>query len=156
MGGLPWGFIPVKKFLSNDLSGVAFSRTRLSGYDVLLLHERSRTRIYGERLEPTTIPAAWRARVGALELLDPLPDVQLHDLRIALEHGYPLLRYSVKDQPVMIALHPVNDTEAIMLGLGSGRRETVRIERHNGKEVLHYAGLRFNWHQVDARSKDLD
>jgi len=101
-------------------------------------------------------PAAWRARVGALELLDPLPDVPLHDLRIALEHGYPVLRYSAKDRPVMIALHPVNDTEAIMLGLGSGRRETVRIERHNGKEVLHYAGLRFNWHQVDARSKDLD
>jgi hypothetical protein len=148
---LLWGFIPVKKFLNNDLRGVAFSRAQLAGHDVLLLHERDRTRIYGERLEPTTTPAAWQVRVGALELLDPPPDVELRDLRIALDHGYPVLRYSIKDRPTMVVLLPVNDSEAVTLGLGSGYRETVRIERHNGEEQLISSGLRFRWRPAAKR-----
>jgi hypothetical protein len=142
---LLWGFIPIKKFLDNDLRDVTFSRTVLSGHDLLLVHEGGNTSIYGERLETIKIPATWLTRVGSLELLDPLPDIELKDFQIALGHGYPVLRYSIKDQPVMVVLRPVSDTEAVTLGLGSGYRETVRVERHNGEEQLISAGLRFRW-----------
>jgi hypothetical protein len=46
----------------------------------------------------------------------------------------------LSDQTIQVPLQPVSDTEAIILGLGRTRGETVRAVTVNGEERLRYSG----------------
>ena len=39
-----------------------------------------------------------------------------------------------------LALTVINDTEAIVSGLGRGKGDTISVKNSNGKEVLTYSG----------------
>jgi len=38
------------------------------------------------------------------------------------------------------AIHPISDTEAILLGLGRNMGETIQVVNDHGVERLHYSG----------------
>jgi hypothetical protein len=47
----------------------------------------------------------------------------------------------LSDQTIQVPLQPVSDTEAIILGLGRTRGETLRAVTVNGEERLRYSGF---------------
>jgi hypothetical protein len=46
---------------------------------------------------------------------------------------------------VDVPFNTINDSEAVTLGLGTGRGETLRVVTDRGEERLHCMGLRFRW-----------
>jgi hypothetical protein len=48
-----------------------------------------------------------------------------------------------KKQELKLALRPISDTEAIVVGLGNGEGGVVRVIKENGQDKLFYSGYVF-------------
>jgi len=65
---------------------------------------------------------------------------KIEDMELTIEEGYPLIKAKVKSgQTLTMILKPINDTEAIIEGLGRSMKETIYMK----DGVFHYMGLRF-------------
>jgi hypothetical protein len=90
------------------------------------------------------VPEVWRKRVGRYQLLNPdsgfpltEPQVKLRDGQLCMSYKLPLLSPST----IQVPLQPISDTEAIILGLGRMRGETLRAITVDGQERLRYSGF---------------
>lgn len=100
--------------------------------------------LLGEKVQETPFPEVWRRRVGKYQLLNldpgfPLtePQVKLRDGQLCMSYKLPLLSSSA----IQVPLRPISDTEAIILGVGRMRGETLGAVVVDGEERLRYSGF---------------
>ena len=94
-------------------------------------------------MPPTPVPPAWLRRVGRYELLNPDKDFPIESAAIWLEHGTLGMSYKVpllSDKTINMPIKPISDTEAVILGLGRDRGETLRAVMIDGEECVRYSG----------------
>lgn len=134
------GLIPV------ELDRFGLSLARIDGREVLVYQRWGRRLPIGERLTPQPLPAAWRARTGDYTLVDPVGEVAdwARDgrIRVVERDGFllALTEHGGKSESVMV-IRPLDDTRAVVAGIGSDRGQAVRVVRQEGEERVLYSGL---------------
>ena len=142
--GLRYSFLGVIPGRQGQLNKVRLSLTKISGHELLVARSGGRKTLAGERIVPVEIPESWKERLGAYEIANRDADVPVvrhvavrqRDGFLVLELTAPLLFAG----PKMLALAPVSDTEAVVLGLDPNSGETVRVTHENGADELVYSG----------------
>ncbi|MFL0811177.1 MAG: beta-lactamase family protein [Agarilytica sp.] len=137
-----WGIFPIHL---GKLSLLGFSRRDIGGESYLVSTSTlGKSRIIARQIEPHNVPIAWRDRAGRYDLAKPLSAVSITDGGLKFENGL-LLAYGKIDKKhhLTIVLEPVNDTEAIVSGMGRGFNERVYAKEEDGRELLHYSNMKF-------------
>jgi hypothetical protein len=130
--------------ISHDmLDKVELYTDNIEGHNVIVASMAGRQFIGGKKVEiPTSIPKKWKSYVGHYKVLNnfEMKEFQIKDVEFVIEDGYPLVKTkNVSGETSTIILKPINDTEAIIEGLGRSMRETIYF-----KDSIFYAqGLRF-------------
>lgn len=112
-----------------------------------------------EKVPPYAIPDAWMRRLGEYTLDAPDEYFKLQQIAIRAEKGILFARIKVADKStpqkktleIKIALKPVSDTEAIVVGLGNGEGGTLRAVQDSGVEKLIYSGFHLTAGQGDEQ-----
>ncbi|MBA4389755.1 MAG: serine hydrolase [Syntrophus sp. (in: bacteria)] len=136
-----FGLIPISL---RELDDVGVSRVVVAGREFLLARSQGLDMVFGEKISPPSVPEKWLDRIGAYEIVNAGNDVLFFDgVRIGRQDGFLLIEYYtplLAEGSVKLPIAPVSDTEAIILGLGSGMGETIRAITIDGKECLQYSG----------------
>jgi len=135
-GALPPGFMALAK--------MRFQTRVIDGREVVVAKHGDKVSILGDKVPESPIPDAWLARVGKYELLNPDEDFPLTDPRIRLRDGQLCMSYrlpKLSPKTIQVPIRPISDTEAIILGLGRTRGETLRVTREDGAERVRYSGF---------------
>jgi len=130
------------------LEAFQLSFQEIAGYQILIVHQGDQRLLFGEKLAPVPIPEAWQKRAGQWEVVNPGEDLMvLQNLRIKPESDFLFAQLQgvfIKAKwKSFIVLAPVSDTEAILMGLGRGKGETVQAVTRNGEERLEYSGFEY-------------
>ena len=100
--------------------------------------------VFGEKINPLSVPQKWLDRIGVYEVANAGNDVLFFDgARIGREEGFLIIEYYsslLSDGSVKSPIAPVSYMEAIILGLGSGMGETIHAVTIDGQEHLQYSG----------------
>lgn len=129
------------------LGKMTFSRATMDGREVLIARNPQRPRmVVGERIHPVPIPSAWLRRVGHYEIMDLREEeANVDRLRLSVQDEFLVVtgRFT-KPKPVefTLALKPLSDTEAVVMGLGSGTGETLEVIHQSGEEFGQFSGYR--------------
>jgi CubicO group peptidase (beta-lactamase class C family) len=127
-----------------SLATMRFQTQAIDGKEVVVAKHGDRQIILGEKVPETPIPASWLRRVGDYELLNPDPEFPLEDPKLKLREGHLCMSYRMpllSADTIQVPLRPISATEAIVLGLGRTRGETLRAITIDGEERLRYSGF---------------
>lgn len=102
-------------------------------------------------IEAPDIPAAWQSRVGKYERINleqpftktQIPFTLLKPRLQINKDGFLLLTGNLFGSPVALPLEPLDETTAVVQGVGRMSGQTVRIEERDGMEVLSWSGMEF-------------
>ncbi len=126
------------------LAEARFQTQRLDGREVVIARRGDREMVLGEKAPPPALSQGWRERVGRYEVLNADPgfpvldaEIKLREERLCFSYRMPRLTAAT----IQVPLQPVSENEAIILGLGRTRGETVRMVRHADEERLRFSGL---------------
>ena len=125
------------------LAEMQFQTQLIHGKEVVVAKIGDQLTILGEKIPPAPIPAAWLNRVGDYELLNPDQQFPIKRPRLNINNGQLCMSYQMpKLSPniIQVPLRPISDTDAVILGLGRTRGETLRAVVVNGEERLRYSG----------------
>ena len=137
-----FGLIPIQL---DELAEVALSLRTIAGHDLVLAHYQDQTFIAGEKIKPVSIPESFRNRLGEYEIVNLAGGDAFVPKQCAVRErdGFLMLEYSFLEfdmNNLAVPIAPISDTEAIILGLGPGKQETVRIVTTNKQEYVAYSG----------------
>lgn len=103
--------------------------------------------LWGSKINEEPLPELWQKRLGKYKILNPdlnnasmIKDPELiyeNGYLILLNNGIPAANVAVK---MKLVLKVLNDSEAIVAGLGRGKGDTLLAKNSNGKEILTYSG----------------
>ena len=126
------------------LADMRFQTQRIDGREVVVAQKGGKQILLGEKVPAIPVPEVWRKRVGRYQLLNPdsgfpltEPQVNIRDGQLCMSYKLPLL----SPNTIQVPLQPISDTEAIILGLGQMRGETLRAVIVDGEERLRYSGF---------------
>ena len=140
-----FGLIPLR---ADELEKIAFYTREIEGRDVIVKLEEGEEKIVGVRVEPYEISKKWKSYLGHYKVENNLfvEEWKLDDMKLVIENGYLLLKQSyVSREESTSILRPLNDTEALVEGLGRSTQETIYFKYG----VFHHQGLRFR--RVDEK-----
>ncbi|MES9956442.1 MAG: serine hydrolase domain-containing protein [Sedimenticola sp.] len=125
------------------LCEVQFATRKVDGRQVMFARKGDKQVLLGEQVPTEAVPGRWLKRIGHYRLTN--PDQQFPVTDIQLRHQNDLLWLSYRVPRLMrgrvnLPLVVISDTEAVILGLGRTRGETVRIEFIDGTEYLRHSG----------------
>lgn len=135
LGSLPRGLRP--------LAAMRFRSEHISGREVVVARKGEQRIVIGEKVPDEPVPQVWLDRVGRYEVVNPDPGFPLTDAVLKLRDGHLCMSYRLPELSaarVQVPLRPISDTEAIVLGLGRTRGETLRAISVDGEERLRYSG----------------
>jgi CubicO group peptidase (beta-lactamase class C family) len=123
------------KFTTRTIEGreVMTAVHTYSGKEVLL----------GERIPEHRVPAAWQRRTGTYRIINPDDGFPILEPTLEYRNGVLSMHYRIpklSDSIIRVPLLPISDTEAVIVGLGRMRGETIRMVRLDGEEMLQYSG----------------
>jgi CubicO group peptidase (beta-lactamase class C family) len=127
----------------HPLAAMTFRTERIDGREVVVARHGDKQVLIGEKVPDAPIPEVWLQRVGHYQLLNPDPGFPLTEPRLKVQDGQLCMSYrlpKLSGARVQVPLRPISDTEAIILGLGRTRGETLRAFTLNGEERLRYSG----------------
>jgi CubicO group peptidase (beta-lactamase class C family) len=125
--------------------GLVIHFVRRHGVDLIVGERDGYFGRLGERVEHSTIPAAWRARVGTW-----VPAAKgwygFERVELAVGDGYLTLAHDaswddVGDERTQLALVPTDDAHAVVAGIGRGKGETISAGRDAQGPILRWQGL---------------
>jgi len=125
------------------LAKMRFQTRRIDGKEVVVAQNGDQQTVLGEKIPPGPIPEVWKQRVGEYELVNPDQEFPLEEPRLKINSGQLCMSYRMpllSDSTIQVPLRPISDTEAIILGLGRTRGETLRAVQIDGEERLRYSG----------------
>lgn len=133
-----------------ELGRIALYRDTVQGREILVAEQNGVRVLLGERIDEAlaSMPPgeAWRARLGGYAIADlDGDDPAVAGFGLRLEDGVLTFELASADDPgsrLGHALGAVSDDEAVILGVGSGLGESVRVVRDPvaGEERLRYSG----------------
>jgi len=102
-----------------------------------------------QKIPEYTIPSAWKNRLGSYEtsMLD--EQFGINKLQLSIEDEVLLFNVTVQGKSadtstaLKIALNPVSDTEAVVIGLANGEGGTVSVNMDGSMGNLYYSGFLF-------------
>ena len=137
-----FGFIPVQP---DELAEVSLSLHTIAGHDLVLAHYNGQTFVAGEKIKPAPIPASARKWLGEYEIVNLAGGDAYVPKQCALREkdGFLTLEYAFPEFDINTLAYPisvVSDNEAVILGLGRGTQETLRVVNMHGEELIAYSG----------------
>lgn len=104
--------------------------------------------LWGSKILPSEkINSFWANRVGAYKIINDDkdnagmikdPEIKIENGFLVFEtHGIPVANLNLKQK---LILETINDSEAIVAGLGRGKGDTISVKQKGGREVLYYSG----------------
>jgi CubicO group peptidase (beta-lactamase class C family) len=136
LGALPLGLRP--------LAAMRFQTQHIDGREVVVARHDEQRVVIGEKVPEIPVPQVWLDRLGGYEILNPDPGFPLTEAQLKLNDGHLCMSYrlpKLSESRVQVPLRPISDTEAIILGLGRMRGETLRAVTIKGQERLRYSGF---------------
>ncbi len=136
---LLWNFIPLS---DDDLNQISFYTETIDGEQLLIGEESKNRFIAGVKVERKPITKAWKNYLGTYKIINQFEpkSFQIKKVTSKIEDRFPVLEIEMKSGEKMVELMKImNDHEAVVEGLGRGKRETIYVK----DEVFHYQGLRF-------------
>ncbi len=129
----------------DELTQFSLSLKNIQGHDLALGHYQNQSFVFGEKIKSVPISQSWRNRLGQYEIFNLTQGEALVPEKCALKEqdGFLMLEYSIPTFDInnlSLPIAPVSDKEAIILGLGRGTQETVRIVNVDGKDLIAYSG----------------
>ena len=141
IGGDSSGDLPP---VMRPLAKMRFQGRRIGGRDVVVAQHGDREILLGERVALVAVPQSWLNRVGRYEILNPDLQFPLTDAELMLNDGQLFISYRMpvlSPKSIRLPVQPISDAEAIILGLGRTRGETLRAIDMAGGERLRYSGF---------------
>ena len=140
-----FGLIPIRHLLGIDLDNVLLAVEDVGEHSAVVMTFKGRDQILGSRVTPKPIPEIWLARLGDMEVTNPDEYLKFRDNKLEVIDGILVMSYKLKmpmlpEQRSAVPIMPVSDTEAIVLGLGRGMSETIRIVNKGDYEAIEYSG----------------
>ena len=121
-----------------ELKNTVLSRANISGRELVIATTHNRRFVAGEKLKPVALSEHWTRRLGEYELLngDDSPGLP-KKIALAQHEGFLAIEF---DGFRAVTIAPISDSEALILGLGRGKQETIRMLSVDGSERLAYSG----------------
>lgn len=126
------------------LTRMQFQTRVIDGREVVVAKKGDKISILGEKVPASPVPEAWLARVGTYDVTNPDEGFPLTDPQVKLRDGQLCMSYrlpQLSPKTIQVPIRPISDTEAIILGLGRTRGETLRAITVDGEERLRYSGF---------------
>ena len=126
------------------LAQMRFQTRRLAGREVIVARAGEREMVLGEKVRRQAPSPAWQARVGPYVIENADPGFPVESVELKLRGEDLCLRYrmpALSPALIQVPLGPLSDREAIILGLGRTRGETLRFIDTPGGERLRYSGF---------------
>ena len=127
-----------------DWSDAQLTIRTVDGRTVLKLLGSAVGQGLSERVEPSPVSEAWLSRLGAYQISNGLPGFTdlLTCVQLRYEDDFLLLdaKCAIECDQIVFTLGTLSDDEAVFLGIGTRRGETVRIVKVDGNEFLSFGG----------------
>jgi len=140
-----FGLIPMG---DDELEEIGFYTKEIEGRYVIVMVKKGKQNVVGVRVDPYEISKKWKSYLGHYKVENNLfvEEWKIDDMKLVIENGYLLLKQSyVSREESTSILRPLNDTEALVEGLGRSTQETIYFK----DGVFHHQGLRFR--RVDEK-----
>lgn len=127
----------------SQMQNLKFSLQRVGEHEVMVAHVDGRRYLFGAKVTVEPMPDTWERRAGSYKVINGDPGFPVESFRLVNDAGTLYVEYKlpkISAQPVRIPISPVSHTEAVTLGLGRGRGETLRIEADGDRELIRYSG----------------
>jgi len=128
---------------SRPLTQMRFQTRRIGDRDVVIADTGDGEVVLGEKIPPEPVPDTWLARLGRYRVVNQDPGFPVQDLELKLNQGQVCMSYRMpmlSSDRIQVPLRAISDDQAILLGLGRTRGDTVRFEEHDGQALLRYSG----------------
>jgi CubicO group peptidase (beta-lactamase class C family) len=140
-----FGLIPIHHLLGIDLDNVLLALKQVGDDRAVVMSFKGRDQILGARVTPQPIPEAWLARLGEMQVVNPDKYMSFRDNKLEVVDGILVMSYKLKmpvlpEQSSAVPIMPISDTEAVVMGLGRGMNETIRIVQQGDSEAIQYSG----------------
>ena len=130
--------------------GGSFSIKTTPDFELLVFNWANNKQIFGEKIKQTSISSDWKKRLGeytVTNLAKNQTDITTpKNVILREQEGVIMLELSIRAFDVnklKYPIKPLSENEAIILGFGQGKRETVRAVIVNGEEQIAYSGYLF-------------
>jgi len=149
-----FGLFTIRYLFGIDLDNVTLNPVKVDNRYIVVMRFKGRDQIFGEKVKAGPIPQTWLARLGSLDVLGQDKTMQFKGTRLENDNGILVMSYKLKmtvlpEQHAKLPIMPISDNEAIIMGLGRGLGETVRIAYKDGKEILRFSGYDAQWTSYD-------
>lgn len=102
-----------------------------------------------EKIHATELPAAWRDALGEYECVNPQEDFTFRSVRLESEAGLLVARlvvasriWGTAETKSAMAVRPISESEAVVVGVGNGEGDVLRLSRDGNATVLTYSGFK--------------
>jgi hypothetical protein len=127
------------------LAGLQFQTQHRDGREVVIARRGDREMLLGEKAPAPERGPSWDARVGTYTILNADPGFPVVDVELKRREGHLCFSYRMPyltAAAIQVPMRAVSENEAVILGLGRTRGETLRMVRdETGEEQLRFSGL---------------
>jgi CubicO group peptidase (beta-lactamase class C family) len=137
-----FGLVPVRVTAFDD---IRFSIVAVAGRQVLVGRIGGESLMFGEKLNPTGVPNSFMQCVGQYEIIDPGDGPNPDSILLKEDNGLLIGEAHFPQAPdllLRIGFLPISDHEAVTVGLGTGRGDTLRLITTGNEERLGFSGIR--------------
>lgn len=103
-----------------------------------------------QKIDSYPIPQAWMDRLGEYEVSNGYKELEFKKFVLKVEAGVLLADVSLASSyrpqtnaDLKVALKPISDSEAVVMGLGNGEGGLVKILKEDNKQLIYYSGFHF-------------
>ncbi len=137
-----FGFIPI------PLLKFSLEFKTVQGMSLALLHGLPAPFAF-QKVSGSVIPAAWKKRLGSYQAHTLDEQFSIENLQLEVEDNILFFNVKIQGKPaesetnLKVALNPISDTEAVVIGLGNGEGGTVKVVNDGTSESIKYSGFTF-------------
>lgn len=135
-----FGLVPVHVGAFDD---IRLSIVSVDGRQIIVGRIGGESLMFGEKLEPTSIPEKFLERIGLYEIIGKIDGPSPEHIALTEDNGLLVgeVRFAEKPELLLrIAFQAVSEDEAITAGLGSGRGDTLRLLEEDNEQRLGFSG----------------
>lgn len=128
-----------------SLSRLKLKPQVIDGTEVILAKQKKKEILLGQKMAAKNIPEAWKQRVGKYHVYNKDSGFPITDTELLIENGILYMKYKMPlltNRPIQSPLNPVSDNEAVVIGLGQNRGDTLHSSKEGGKEYVYYSGYK--------------
>jgi len=123
-----FGLIPMG---DSKLDKAHFYTKDIEGKHIIVMRHKDKDVLVGVKVKTHDIPEKWKAYLGHYKVLNnfEMKEWKIEDTEFLIEDGYALIKETYSSGETAVAIiKPVNDTEAIVEGLGRGMQGTIYLK----------------------------